>query len=214
MRTDYTHILYILDKSGSMGTVANDVRHGFDNFVAEQKRQPGKCTLSLVQFSDVYEKTYEFKDIQEVPLLDFYPTGFTALLDAIGKGISETGKTLAQMSEHERPAKVIVMIHTDGEENASKEYQKVEIGDMIKHQEQKYQWKIAFIGTQFDVIGEAQNLNIAAASTLAYTNNSKGIADAYMVMTRAVNDCRSATMDVYSSTEGIFKPEEQNYVKP
>lgn len=208
MDTNYTHILYILDRSGSMGIVRNDVTQGFDSFVSEQKAQPGKCTFSLYQFDDVYEKFYDFADISQVGPLTFFPRGTTALLDAIGRAMAETGKSLREMPEHQRPGKVLVIIHTDGEENASRGYKKVEIGEMIRHQEEKYQWKVMFIGTNFDVIGEATSIGVTAGYTLHYANNSRGISDAYCTISNTVSSLRGADMETYSTTTSVFNQEQ------
>lgn len=211
MRADYTHILYILDRSGSMSTVQNDVRHGFDTFIADQKKLEGKCTLTLVQFDDQYQIDCDFRDIHSVPSLDFMPRGFTALYDAIGRAMRHTGERLASMPEAERPAKVLVIIHTDGEENGSNEYRKHMIGEMIKHQEEKYQWKVAFIGTNFDVMGEGRDLGVNLGGMLHYQNNSRGIATAYSVVSSSVAALRNCDQMSYTANT-FFSNEEQQYV--
>lgn len=205
MNADYTHILYVLDRSGSMSTVAKDVAAGFNNFIEEQKKLLGKCTFSLVQFDDQYEVVHSFKDIKEVGQFEFIPRGWTALLDAIGKSISETGIHLRNMPEEERPAKVLVVIHTDGEENKSTEYKKSQIAEMIKTQENVYNWKIAFVGTQFDVIGEASQMNFRKGSTLSYVNDSKGINDMYNIVTCCARGLRNADTETFAATQDFFQ---------
>src|SRR5690349_20383978 len=91
-------ITIILDRSGSMGSIATDVVGGFNHFVTEQRAQPGDCRLTLVQFDDQYEVVYAGRPIVEAPLLTsatFQPRGTTALLDAVGRTIDATGDRLS-----------------------------------------------------------------------------------------------------------------------
>jgi hypothetical protein len=210
----YTHITYVLDRSGSMSSVQHDIVGGFKAYLDEQKKQEGKCTFSLVQFDDRYEKNFWFADINLVPSnILFQPRGNTALYDAIGKAINDTGMHLSYMREEDRPQKVLMVIHTDGEENASREYTKAAIKEMIQHQEEKYSWKIAFIGTNFDVMAEGSSIGVAKGSTLAYVNSSTGINTAYASLNRATSGLRSATMDCYMTTSGVFNNDEDDEVK-
>ncbi|MBC8139134.1 MAG: VWA domain-containing protein, partial [Fibrella sp.] len=115
MKTDYTHITLVLDRSGSMESMRGDAIGGFNTFLKDQQAAPGAATLTLVQFDDRYEKPYEFAPIASVaPLSErtFVPRGSTALLDAVGQAIEETGGRLASLPEHERPAKVLFVTLT------------------------------------------------------------------------------------------------------
>lgn len=188
---DYTHITYVLDRSGSMSTVQKDVAGGLTSYIAEQKILPGKCTFSLVQFDDQYNVEYWFKDIKEVETIDFVPRGWTAMLDAIGKAINSTGEALALMPEADRPDKVLMIIHTDGEENASKEFRRSQINDLIKHQETKYNWKFVFVGTNIDVVATGGDIGVSRGSTKAYDNTSRGINVMYSSLSNATAKARS-----------------------
>jgi len=124
MKKDYTHISIILDRTGSMETIRDDTIGGFNTFLNDQKKQPGIATMTLVQFDtvDPYEIIHKFKPIQEVPELThetYIPRASTPLLDAMGRGINDIEKSLAELSEEERPSKVVVVVITDGMENAS-----------------------------------------------------------------------------------------------
>jgi hypothetical protein len=105
-----------------MQSIREDTVGGFDAFIAEQREQPGECRVTLAQFDDQYELVYADRPIQEVPGLVLQPRGTTALLDAIGRLVTDAGAGLAALPEAERPGTVIVGIMTDGHENASKEW--------------------------------------------------------------------------------------------
>jgi len=174
MNKELTDITVVLDRSGSMCSVATDIPGGFDTFIDSQKKVPGKALLTLVQFDTLYEFVHRAIDIQNVPKLEFVPRGGTALLDAMGRAIAETGERLSRMNENDRPAKVVVVIITDGEENASKEYTKARVAEMIKHQTEKYSWEFVFLAANQDAIKEATAFNINAANAINYVHTKAG----------------------------------------
>lgn len=193
MKNNYTEIVFLLDRSGSMESIQSDVIGGFNKFIAEQKKLPGDCKVSLYQFDDRYETSYENMDIQFVPDLNektFIPRGWTALLDGIGKTINTLGERLSKMDENSRPSKVILCIQTDGEENASKEFDINKIREMITHQKEKYSWNILFLGANIDAISVGGNLGLSKVGTLTYTASAKGTKMMYNSLSRAVSSCR------------------------
>jgi len=128
----YIHIAVILDRTGSMESIRDDTIGGFNAFLNEQKQQPGKATLTLVQFDsqDPYEVIHQVKTIQEVSELTretYVPRASTPLLDAIGRGINDLEKSVADMKEGDRPSKVVFVVITDGQENASREFRRDQI---------------------------------------------------------------------------------------
>lgn len=182
MQSKFCDITVVLDRSGSMASVRTDTIGGFNTFVSAQRGEPGRCLLSLVQFDDEYEPLYTGTDIQAVPLLSldtFVPRGMTALLDAIGRTIIATGKRLKALPEAQRPDKVIFVIQTDGQENASREFTQPKIAEMIAHQKAKYQWDFVFLGANQDAIQAGAAMNIPRGSTMTYASNSVGTQSAF-----------------------------------
>lgn len=175
VNTEFTEIIAILDRSGSMRSIVNDTIGGFNTFVDEQRKSPGLARLTLVQFDHEFQEVYAGKPLSEVPPLSLLPRGNTALYDAIGRAIQTTGERLASMPEAERPGKVLVVILTDGEENASSEFRAENIAEMIRHQQEVYSWGFIFLGANQDAILTAQAIGIAADSSITYGANSKGV---------------------------------------
>lgn len=172
-----TSITIILDKSGSMSSCIQDTIGGYSTFLEEQQKLPGECDISLIQFSNETIFTYKSIDIKDAPKLsleNYRPSGGTALLDAVGKAISEKGKELSELSEDQRPGKVIMVIITDGEENASKAYTYEKIKEMIEHQTQKYNWIFTFLGANLDATSTAASIGIASGSSLDFSSTTKG----------------------------------------
>jgi hypothetical protein len=199
-----TLIAVVLDRSGSMGSIRNDVVGGFDHFLAEQKKVPGDCKVTLTQFDTDYEIVWNLLDIKDlVTIGTFYsPRGSTALFDAVGRTINAIGEELAKKPEHERPSKVIFCIVTDGHENASKEFNKKQIADMIKHQQEKYRWDFTFIGANVDAFAEGAQIGIRAAGAMQYEPTSKGIQGAFRAMSNSsARSRRTGEAISYTSSE-------------
>jgi hypothetical protein len=136
-----TDVTVILDRSGSMEAIASDVIGGFDRFLADQSGQPGECNLTLVQFDDRYEVVYGVQPIEKAPRLTsttFQPRGSTALLDAIGRTIDATGARLAEMPEEGCPDRILIVIITDGLDNASTDFTPERVFSMISTQQDVY----------------------------------------------------------------------------
>lgn len=169
-----TAIVVVLDRSGSMHTCRTDTIGGFNSFVRAQKELSVgglDATLSLVQFDDQYEENYMSKDIHKVPALNdssYVPRGHTALHDAIGKSIVSLGEKLSKLPESARPGKVVFVIITDGQENASKEYKVERIKELIEQQQKDYQWNFVYLGANQDAIVAAEKFGIAKESAANY----------------------------------------------
>ena len=105
-------------------------------------------------------------DIESVDgLKDYQPRAFTPLLDALGLCIVRTGERLAAIDESARPAKVIFVVFTDGLENASKEYNKDQVRQMVDHQKNTYKWDFIFMGANIDTFAQAGAVGIDAATS-------------------------------------------------
>lgn len=169
-----TYIAVLLDRSGSMSSVKSDTIGGYNEFVDEQHRAGDNCRLTLVQFdSQAIDTVHENLPIREVPHLTnatFKPRDMTPLLDALGETIVNTGRLLKGIKEEDRPDKVVFVIITDGEENASKRYTKAQIKEMIQHQTDVYKWAFVYIGANQDAFAEARSLGIGAD----FATNYKG----------------------------------------
>lgn len=182
MKESLTDITVVLDRSGSMASIADDTIGGFNKFLASQKAVPGEAIFSLHQFDDEYETVIDAKPIQQAKELDnktFVPRGWTALLDAVGRSITSTGNRLSKMDEPNRPGKVVFVIITDGHENSSKEFTHQKIKEMISHQRDVYKWEFVFIGADQDAFAVGTQIGVAGGNTLKFAKNSIGTQSLY-----------------------------------
>lgn len=165
-------IAVILDKSGSMDDIREKTIEGFNTFLREQKDVPGTARLTLVQFNTSYEVNYVDRPLSEAPPLTvetYKPSGYTALLDAVGRGIDELGQKLAGMADADRPERVIFVIITDGMENSSREYAKPgRVAGMVKHQQEKYGWQFLYLGAGEGALEQAQAIAVPKANAALY----------------------------------------------
>jgi uncharacterized protein YegL len=132
--------------------------------------------MTVVLFDDRYELLYNNVDVQKVKKItsdEWSPRGMTALYDAIGRTINDVSREIKKLEKSERPDKILVAIVTDGQENASKEYNSEDIKKLIKKKEEK-DWKFVFLAANQDAFAVGSSLNISGGNTFTYTNTSHG----------------------------------------
>ena len=195
MKDNLTEIVFILDESGSMSSLRDDTIGGFNGYVEDQKKEPGEAYLTTVCFDDEYRLVHDHVNLADVAPLtekDYSPRGCTALMDAIGRTINSVGQRLAATPEAERPAHVIFVITTDGYENASKEFTREQVKQMIEHQQTKYSWQFIFIGAGIDAYKEAGSIGINGMYAMSAAKSASGVVDTYFSVSNASKIVRSA----------------------
>ena len=206
MKADYTHIAIILDRTGSMEAIRDDTIGGFNAFLNAQKVQAGLATLTLVQFDsqDPYELVHHFKPLADVPELTretFVPRASTPLLDAMGRGINDLEKSLADLAENESPARVIMAIITDVQENASREFRKDQVEKMIREKQENLAWQFVFLSADLNAIGDALQTGVPSASVMAHDLSERGVGAAWASLSRSVSEYRAGLKEDVSFTE-------------
>ena len=176
-RTADMEIVFIVDKSGSMGGLESDTIGGFNAMLKEQQALPGNVMITTVLFDHEYELLHDRIDIHSVSPMtddDYQVRGNTALLDAIGKTIHRVRDSQKPIKEELR-GKALFFIITDGQENASREFSYKKVKELIDHQKGKHGWEFIFMGANIDEIGEAAKMGIDAANAFNYTADAKGL---------------------------------------
>jgi len=197
MKENYTHITVILDRTGSMESIRDDTIGGFNAFLKKQKEESGTATLTLVQFDtqDSYEVIHRFKPIGDIPELNretYVPRASTPLLDALGRGINDLEKSLSEIKEEDRPAKVVFVVVTDGQENSSREFRKDQIEKMIKEKTEKGSWQFVFLSADLAAIADAKSVGIHADAVLLFEKNGKGSASAWASLSNETSAFRAS----------------------
>lgn len=209
-----THILAILDRSGSMGSMSEEVINGFNEFIAQQKKVEGEANISLVLFDDRYDVIHSNADIKHIPLLtrdQYHPRGMTAMNDAICKAIDDAGRLISELDDDKKPEKVITLIMTDGEENASQKYKHSDVMQRITHQREKYSWEVMFLGTNIEVERTAASIGIAKGASAGYACSGRGVAQAFNYMSVQSKACRlGVNLDTFSNASDA--PDDDGFV--
>jgi uncharacterized protein YegL len=197
-----TMICLILDRSGSMGGRENDVVNGVNAFLEDQKKLPDPASIAFVRFdSEGIERFREMQSLAETKPLtrdDYKPRGGTPLLDAVGSTITK----LDEDWKAEKPDRAIVVIVTDGEENASREYDKAKVRALIKARQDSGMWAFIYLGANVDAFHEAGKLGVNLANAAGYKSTSAGTASAYSTVSHSVKHMRATGQTVARNLGG------------
>ena len=195
MKKNLTEIVFILDRSGSMGGLEGDTIGGFNAMIRKQRGEAGQALVSTVLFDNHTEVIHDRVDIQNIPPMtrkDYYVRGCTALLDAVGKSIRHIANVHKYAREEDRPEKTVFVITTDGMENASREYNYEKVRRMIEKEKEKYGWEFLFLGANIDAAKEAARFGITEDRAANYHADSQGTAVIYEAVSEAVCSVRAS----------------------
>jgi uncharacterized protein YegL len=194
MNMNLTEIIFLLDRSGSMGGLETDTIGGFNSFIEKQRQLEGETIVTAVLFDNRYEILWNGIDANKVELTDkeYYVRGSTALLDAVGKTILDVGYRLSKIDDSERPGKVIFVITTDGLENSSREFTYQKVKELIKHQQEKYNWEFIFLGANIDAAEEAGSIGISSDNAYSFQASKAGVQNMYCMACEAVSERRQS----------------------
>ena len=202
MKSGLVEVVCILDRSGSMQSIAKDTIGGFNTFLNDCKNAPEDRRMTVVLFDHDYHILHNYvpaKDVPDLNSLTFVPRGNTALYDAVGRTINEVGARLANTAECERPETVIFAILTDGEENHSREFSSHKIKEMIELQSSKYAWSFIYLGANQDAVLAAGRMGIGSGNTVNYCCDSKSVNATFNLMSAGVSH-RSTNSRLYSNS--------------
>ena len=195
MKKGLTELVFILDRSGSMSGLESDTIGGYNAMLAKQKQEPGDAVITTVLFDDKYELLHDRINLRGIaPITDkeYFVRGNTALLDAVGKTINKIGNAQKHTVEAERAEQVMVVITTDGMENASREFSHSKVRQMIEHQKSKYGWEFIFLGANIDAVATAESFGISEDRAANYHADGEGTALNYAVLSDAVSSLRAS----------------------
>ena len=193
---NFVEIVFILDRSGSMQGLEKDTIGGFNSLLAKQGKGEGWALVSTVLFDDTAEVLHDRVPLEQVPRMtekEYYVRGCTALLDAMGGAIHHISSIHRYARQAERPAKTMVIIITDGMENASRRYRLGQVKNMVERQKEKYGWEFLFLGANIDAAKEAARFGIGADRAVNYKCDEAGTALNYEVISEAVCCVRAAS---------------------
>lgn len=188
MKNNLTELVFILDKSGSMSGLEADTIGGYNSMLAKQQAVEGEAVVTTVLFDNNYELLHDRIDIKAVSPIterEYQVGGSTALLDAIGRTIHKIGNAQKNTADDYRAEKVMFVIITDGEENASREYTADKVKAQIERQKSRYGWEFIFLGANIDAVQTAARFGIDRSRAQNYHADSEGSQVVYEAMAKA-----------------------------
>jgi uncharacterized protein YegL len=172
-----THIIFIIDESGSMLDTASDVRGGFNAYVEKLKGDGNDYTLTAIKFGTTVRPLFANLALEDVPQLtpeNYTPLDSTALYDAIGHGLDAAKEKWGTEKKPYGKERVFFIIMTDGFENASRKFSKENIAARMKRREEAGNWTFVYLGADQDAWAIASTLGFAQGNVMAYASADAG----------------------------------------
>ena len=188
-----TELVFVLDRSGSMSGVVDDVIGGFNGLLAKQKKEAGECKVSTVLFDDavsVLHNRIDIKDVGPISEREYTIGGSTALLDALGGAVMHHIDVQRHLSAGEKADKVVFAVITDGQENASKKFSRNAVRKLVKNQTEEWGWEFLFLGANIDAVTAAEDVGICADRAVNFVCDGEGVGASYEAIDCAVRNIR------------------------
>ena len=182
MNTELTELVFILDRSGSMGGLERDTISGFNGMIAKQKAQEKKVNVTTILFDDEVDIIHDRFPVDIIAPLtekEYFVRGCTALLDAVGTAIEKMENVQKHLPEDHRAGKIIFVITTDGLENSSEHFTQEQIKRKIEAKKE-CGWEFLFLGANIDA-------GIARNRSVTYENDSKGVELNFKAVGKAIS---------------------------
>jgi len=211
MKNKKAHITVVLDRSGSMDSIRDDVIGGVNSFLERQRVLPQGVTITLVQFDteDPFEVVYSFIPAASAPNLTmntYCPRGGTPLLDATGRTIVNLENWLESQAENDRPEKLVVVVVTDGQENSSREFSLSRVKQLIAEKQEKSGWQFVYLSADLDAVNDAINTGFAKDSVMSFDKSHRGTKSMFNSLSdNVVKYCSEASPSICFSKEDRAK---------
>ncbi len=188
-----TELIFILDRSGSMGGLESDTIGGFNATISDQKKIDGETRVTTILFDNFFEVLHDRINLQDIAPLteqDYFVRGSTALYDAVALGIRKIANVQKQTRKEGRADKVIMVITTDGYENASRDTNAAMLHKMIDDCK-KDGWEFLFLGADIDAQAAAGSIGIDSNRAANFVKDSQGVRVQYDSLNVAISAMRS-----------------------
>ena len=188
-----TELIFILDRSGSMGGLESDTIGGFNATISDQKKIDGETRVTTILFDTFFEVLHDRINLQDIAPLteqDYFVRGSTALYDAVALGIRKIANVQKQTRKEGRADKVIMVITTDGYENSSRDTNAAMLHKMIDDCK-KDGWEFLFLGADIDAQAAAGSIGIESNRAANFVKDSQGVQVQYDSLNVAISAMRS-----------------------
>ena len=215
MNKNLTELVFILDRSGSMGGLESDTVGGFNSMLDRQKKDDSAALVTTVLFDDQIETLHDRIPLAETPRItekEYYVRGCTALLDAVGETVKKIENIHKYARPEDVPAHTLFVITTDGYENASRNYTAAEVKRLISKKREQG-WEFLFMGANIDAVETAATIGISRERAVNYHADRKGTRKVYACVGESVHSicCDGAVPEGWSDeVDADYRSREKN----
>lgn len=198
-----THLAAILDRSGSMAPLIDEMISGYNHWLAQQQALPGAALLTTTIFDTAFDLVgAAATPVKQAPLLTsevYFARYGTALNDAVGKTVSAMKDAVKETD------RALVLIVTDGQENSSREWSSDQVKKLITELEGNGNWSFAYLSSAPSAWADAKVVGTQSGSTLTYVPSAQGAQSMWATMDTATAAFRGSTA---SASNAVFAPPE------
>ena len=191
-----TELVFILDRSGSMAGLEADTIGGFNSMIERQKKESGRAYVTTVLFDSHWQILHDRLPLEKLrPMTerDYCVQGCTALLDAVGSTVRHIAHIHRYSREADRPQRTVVVITTDGMENASRQYSYDQVKQLVEKEKTKYGWEFIFLGANIDAAETAGRFGIERDHAADFISDAQGTAVNYDTLSKTISTLRSCS---------------------
>ena len=195
MKKNLTEMVFVLDESGSMASLADDTIGGFNSLVEKQRAEEGEALVSAVFFSNESKVVFDrapLADIKPLTRRDYVPGGCTALFDAVGGAVKRIMTVHKYAREEDVPEKTVFVITTDGMENASRNYSQKDVKKLVERAKEEFGWEFVFLGANIDAAAAAEDIGVRAEYAVNYAADTAGTRALFDSVGEAISCVRTA----------------------
>lgn len=188
MKNLKTELVFIIDKSGSMHSLADDTVGGFNSMLKKQKEEEGEAFVTTYLFNQELSLLHDrlpLDKVAEMESVDYRPHGCTALLDAVGAAVEHIQSIHRYLRPEDVPSRTLFIIITDGMENASHVFSYQKVTELIEKKKKKG-WEFLFLAANIDAAKAASSIGISSDRAVRYTATTDGTEEVYDVVSDAV----------------------------
>ena len=197
---NYTALMFIVDRSGSMQDIRDDMVGGLTTLLEEQKRLPGLFTIDMAQFNNTIDTVHQMASPENVTIT-VERGGGTAPYDAIGIGVNGFIQRIAALPEHAKPHAIQVVVVTDGAEHSSTEYTAQQVKALITDKQSDDCWDFFFLGANQDAVVAGGELGFREDASMTFAARGDKVHEMSQATRRSIRDRRSETREGSSTDE-------------
>jgi von Willebrand factor type A domain. len=199
MDKDFTAIICVVDRSGSIHVARNEFEEALQGFLTEQGKQPGLVRVDFATFSTSYTLDHRMADPLAIKV-ELEPRGGTALYDAVGNCINGFSSEMEKLPPHARPSKVVLLVATDGEDNSSVQFTADSIRELVQAKQDVESWEALFMAAEQDAVREGEKLGFKADACITFKLQG-GSRHATQAASRFVTDVRRGNRTGFTEAE-------------